>query len=268
MTGRNRALERLRADEPAFGAWALSGSPRVAEVLSTAGLDWVGIDAEHGPLGPAEIETLVRAVERGEATPLVRLPSVAAAVDGGCQHALDSGAGGVIVPGVETADDAERAVRAARFPPEGERGVAGTVRSNRYGEGFDEHVARANEELLVVVQIESPPGVDNVGEILAVDGVDVGFVGENDLSAAHGHPGEADHDAVRAGVSAVLEAALDRGVYPGIAGRTPAATARRLDRGFRFFLLGADVTFVRSGIEEFLDGVEVGVDEGADTGGD
>jgi 2-dehydro-3-deoxyglucarate aldolase/4-hydroxy-2-oxoheptanedioate aldolase len=256
VNGRNRALERLGADQPAFGAWALSASPRVAEVLSTSGLDWVGIDAEHGPIGPAEVETLVRAVERGDAAPLVRLPSVAAAVDGGCQHALDSSAAGVIVPGVETAAGAAEVVRVARFPPDGERGVAGTVRSNDYGARFDEHAARANDELLVVVQIESPAGVDDADEILGVDGVDVAFVGENDLSAAHGHPGAADHEAVRAGVTAVLEAALDRGVHPGIAGRTPEATARRLDRGFRFFLLGADVTFVRDGIEGFLDGVD------------
>lgn len=252
MVERNHTLRQLLAGESAFGAWLLSASPRAAEVLS-ARLDWVGIDCEHSPVGVADVEELVRAVERGDATPIVRLPSVAAAVDGGCKHALDAGAGGVVVSGVETADEARRAATAARFPPEGTRGVAGTTRANAYGERFDEYVASADDEVLVAVQIESPRGVENADEILAVDGVDVAFVGENDLSAAHGHPGEKQRPAVRDGVETVLEAALEHDVTPGIKARSADSVRERLDRGFRFFLLGADLTLLRERLDGFLD---------------
>jgi 2-dehydro-3-deoxyglucarate aldolase/4-hydroxy-2-oxoheptanedioate aldolase len=247
----NQTRQRLDDGDVALGAWLLSGSPRVAEVLSRTELDWVGIDTEHAPYSPEGVEAAVRALEP-EVTPLVRLPSVEAAVAGEAKHALDSGAQGVLVPGVETAGDAEDVVRAAAFPPDGERGAAGTVRANGYGERFGDYVATANDETLVVVQLESREAVERAEEILAVDGVDVAFVGENDLSTALGHPGEKGHPEVTAAVDRVFEAARANDVPPGIAGRTPATMADRADRGFRFFLLGADLSFVRSGVEPFL----------------
>jgi len=251
VTTDNDTLAALDAGEPAVGAWLLSGSPRAGEALARTGLDWVGIDTEHAPYSPERVETAVRAVERA-ATPVVRLPSVDAAAAGGAKHALDAGARGLIVPGVETAADAERAVRAARFPPAGERGVAGTVRANAYGESFDDYVAAANDATLVVVQFESPAAVERADEILAVDGIDVAFVGENDLSAAQGRAGETDHPDVTAAVDRVLEAARAADVHPGIAGRTPGRMADRADRGFRFFLAGSDLGFVRDGAAAFL----------------
>lgn len=248
----NETLRKLDAGDVARGAWLLSGSPRVGEVLSRTALDWIGIDTEHAPYSPERVETLVRAIER-EATPLVRLPSVEAAVAGGATHALDSGARGVVVPNVEAPADAERVVRATQFPPAGERGTAGTVRANDYGEQFDDYVATANDETLVVVQIESRAGVERAEEILGVDGIDVAFVGENDLSSAYGRPGETDRPEVETAVERVFEAARANDVHPGIAGRTPAATAERTERGYRFFLLGADLSFLRGGVEAFLD---------------
>jgi 2-dehydro-3-deoxyglucarate aldolase/4-hydroxy-2-oxoheptanedioate aldolase len=254
MVEGNRTRRRLAADDPAIGAWVLSASPRAAEVLA-ARLDWVGIDCEHSPVGTADVEALVRAVERGDATPIVRLPSVAAAVDGGAKQALDAGAGGVVVPGVETALEAERAVDAARVPPVGSRGVAGTTRANGYGDQFDEYLASANDEVLVAIQIESPTGVENAEDVLAVDGVDVAFVGENDLSAALGHPGETDRPEVREGVERVLGAARANDVTPGIKATSPESVRERFDRGFRFFLLGADLTMLAGVLDDLLDGV-------------
>ena len=247
----NETRGKLEAGEVVVGAWLLSGSQRVAEVLSRTAVDWVGIDTEHAPYSPERLEATVRAIER-DATPLVRLPSPEAAVAAGAKHALDAGAGGIIVPGVDDPDDAERVVRAARFPPVGERGVAGTVRANRYGERFEEYVASATDETLVVVQLESPEAIERAEAILAVDGIDVAFVGENDLSAALGRPGKTSHPDVEAAVSRVLEVALAADVAPGIAGRTPTTMTERAERGFRFFLLGADLTLVRNGVEGVL----------------
>lgn len=244
----------LADDEPVFGAWTLSASPRMAEMLADA-LDWVGIDTEHAPVGPERVESMVRAVEGHRATPIVRLPSVERAVDGEAKRALDAGAGGVIVPDVESRADAERTVAAAKFPPDGERGVAGTTRANGYGTNFEEYVASANEETLVVVQIESPAGVDAVDEILSVEGVDVAFVGENDLSSAMGYPGEKDHPDVAAATASVKAAADEHGVVPGIGGRTPENARERIAAGYRFFLLGADLTFALTGVERFRDAI-------------
>jgi len=249
----NATRAALDAGDAAVGAWLLSGSPRAGEALARTGLDWVGIDTEHAPYSPERIEAAVRAVERA-ATPIVRLPSVDDAAAGGTKRALDAGARGVIVPGVETAAGAERAVRAARFPPAGERGVAGTVRANGYGESFDDYAATANGETLVVVQFESPAAVERADEILDVDGIDVAFVGENDLSAALGCPGRTDHPDVAAAVDRVLEAARAADVHPGIAGRTPETMAERADRGFRFFLAGSDLGFMRDGAAGFTAG--------------
>lgn len=247
----NATLRRLEADKVAVGAWLLSGSPRVGEVLSQTPIDWVGIDTEHAPYSPEHVEEMIRAVEP-QATPLVRLSSADATAMGRTKHALDSGARGVIVPGIETPEEAERVVAAARFPPVGDRGVAGTIRANDYGKAFDEYVTTANAETLVVLQIETPEAVERADEILAVNGVDVAFVGENDLSAALGNPGKNDHSEVRTAVGTVLEAARANSVYPGIAGRTPTTMAERADRGFQFFLAGADLSFIRDGIEPFL----------------
>lgn len=247
----NRTLDELERGNVVRGAWLLSRSRRAAEVLSRTGVDWVGIDTEHAPHSPGRVEALVQAVE-SDATPLVRLPSVEAAVSGGAKHALDAGAKGVIVPGVETAADAETVIQATQFPPTGERGVAGTTRANAYGENFDGYVTNANNETLVIIQIESPSAVKSVDEILEVDGVDIAFVGENDLSSAFGYPGETDRPEVTTAVQRVLEAAKDNDVYPGIAGRTPDVQTERIDRGFQFLLLGADLSFMRYGIEAFL----------------
>ena len=252
MTISNEAKATLEAGNPVFGAWALSMSPRSAEVLAGTDLDWVGIDMEHSPIDTQSMEELVRAVQHGGATPIIRVPSVEAAVDGACKHALDAGAGGVMVPGVEAAADARRAVKAASFPPAGERGVASTTRANRYGTAFDDYVDAANDETLVVVQLESVTAIDNAADILAVDGIDVAFVGENDLSASMGHPGQTDHEPVKEAVETVRQLAIDHGVNPGIAGRTPEDVDTRIGAGYRFFLLGADLTFVRTTIDRFL----------------
>ncbi|WP_439028223.1 HpcH/HpaI aldolase family protein [Haloarchaeobius sp. DT45] len=243
----NATVATLAAGESALGAWVESASPRLAEALSTTRLDWLGIDMEHTPVGPGEVESLVRAIEP-DATPIVRLPSVEYATARGGKLALDAGAGGVIVPRVESAADAEAAVRAVTFPPDGDRGVAGSVRANGFGDRFDEHVESADDETLVVVQLETAAGVENAHDIVSVPGVDVAFVGENDLSASYGTPGEKDRDAVQDGVETVRRAAMATEIHAGVAARDRAALARREEEGFRFFLLGGDCSLARAGV--------------------
>lgn len=234
------------------GAWILSMSPRVAEALSMSGLDWLGIDMEHAPVDRGTAEALVRAAERGDAAPLVRLPSIDAGVDGLCKTVLDAGAAGLIVPGVEDPDDIERLRAAACYPPDGHRGSAGTTRANRYGDAFQDYIARANADLFIVVQIESEAAVNRVGEILDADGIDVAFIGENDLSTDLGIPGQKDHERVVEAVEAVQTAADRYGIAPGIAARSPDRLRTRIDRGFQFFLLGGDIPLLTAQVESYL----------------
>ncbi|WP_267641577.1 HpcH/HpaI aldolase family protein [Haloarchaeobius amylolyticus] len=248
----NETAAGLAAGESVLGAWVESASPRLAEALAATRLDWLGIDMEHTPVGPGEVESLVRAIHP-DATPIVRLPSVEYAVARGCKLALDAGAGGVIVPRVESAADAEAVVEAATFPPDGDRGVAGSVRANGFGEGFDEHVATADDERLVVVQLETAAGIEHADDIVSVPGVDVAFVGENDLSASLGTPGEKTREPVQDGVEAVRRAASEAGVHAGVAARDGETRAEREAQGFRFFLLGGDCSLAREGLAARLD---------------
>jgi len=244
----NTVARALAADEPVYGAWVESTSPRAADVLAASGLDWLAIDMEHTPADFRTVETILRGVDVAETTPLVRLSSVEHAIQGGCKRALDAGARGLIVPQVETPEQAARVVAEAKFPPAGTRGVAGSVRANGYGTDFDQCVSDANAETLVVVQLETTTAVERADVILAVDGIDVAFVGENDLSASYGHPGEKNREDVRQAVSRVRRAAEANDVYAGLAGRTPEKLAERLAEGFRFFLLGGDLSLLRDGI--------------------
>ena len=250
-TSKNTVVRKIERGETVVGAWLLSGSARAAEVLSRTRLDWIGIDTEHAPYSPERVESVVRAIEP-RATSLVRLPSVEAAVAGAAERALDAGASGIIVPGVDAPADAERVVRVAKYPPAGERGVAGTVRANAYGEHFDDYVGAANDETLVVIQLESIEAVERAEDILSIDGIDVAFVGENDLSSTINRPGETDHPEVRTAVEQVREAALEQDVIPGIAARTPKSMDQRADRGFQFLLLGADLSFMCRGVKRVL----------------
>jgi len=240
-TPRNAVAQKIERGATVVGAWLLSGSPRAAEVLSRTQLDWIGIDTEHAPYASERVEAVIRAIDPPTES-LVRLPSVEAAVAGAAKHALDAGAAGIIVPDIDTAADAERVVSCAKYPLTGDRGVAGTVRANEY-------VDAANDETLVVLQLESPEAVERADDILSTDGIDVAFIGENDLSAAIGRPGETDHPEVRTAVERVREAALENDIVPGIAGRHPETVEQRANRGFGFFLLGADLSFLRRGVE-------------------
>ena len=252
MDVRNETRRKLVDDEPVYGAWVQSLSPRTAEVMTQTDLDWIGIDMEHTPIGARGTEDIVRAIEGSGVDPIVRLPSVAFATAGGVKRALDAGARGVIVPRIESPEDAEVAISAALFPPDGDRGVAGSVRANDHGASFDDYVAAAPEETLIVVQIETAAGAERAPEILAVPRIDAVLIGENDLSSTHGHPGEHDRPAVREDVDHIVTAAKEHGVRPGAATRDPARLADRREAGFRFFLLGSDLAFVRAGVTDLL----------------
>src|SRR5437867_9112696 len=219
-------------------------------------MDWLVIDAEHGPAGWETVEEIVRAMKGTEVTPVVPVAANEAAF---IKRALDRGGHGVVVPLVNTAAHAAAAVAAAKFPPDGIRGVAGT-RASRYGLDLPDCVARWNEEVLVICQLETVEAVRNAEAIAAVPGVDVLFIGPNDLSASLGAFRQFDNPEYRRAVDRILTAARAHHKRAGIMASSADDALVQIDLGFRFVSVGSDTRMlaaataaayetVRSGLE-------------------
>lgn len=194
----NRLKRRLAAGEVAVGTFCIIPNATVVEALGVAGLDFVILDTEHGPLSIETCEDLVRAAEGTGMTPIIRVSLNQA---DRILRALDIGAGGVQVPQCGSKEEAERIVRAAKYYPEGERGVSVFTRAGDYI-GSPEHTLSCNREQLVIAHIEGVHGVENLDAILTVGGIDVLFLGPYDLSQSLGITGQVDHPRVRETLSA------------------------------------------------------------------
>lgn len=185
----NTLKKRLGAGNKAFGCWLFTGSPAVAEIVGLMGFDFVLIDLEHGAGDLRETVGLLQALGNSASTTLVRVAWNDPVL---LKRALDTGVEGVMIPMIESADEARAAVAACRYPPAGTRGRASSVRAADYGLVWKEYSATANENLLIICQIESAKGVANIAEIGATDGVDVLFIGPNDLAGSLGQADPAD----------------------------------------------------------------------------
>jgi 2-keto-3-deoxy-L-rhamnonate aldolase RhmA len=236
--------EKLKRGEPSIGSWMSMGHVSIAEILASAGYEWVVVETEHTAIDVSEVLRLIIAIERRGALPLVRLAWNDPIQ---CKAVLDSGAAGVIVPMVNTREDAELAVKAAKYPPMGARGV-GLARAQGYGQDFDDYVRRANDETLLVVQIEHIDAVNRIDEILSVPGIDATFVGPYDLSMSMGIPGQLSHPDLLAARACLVKATLDRGLAAGIhlvhPDRAETELATCLAEGYRFIALGTDILFL------------------------
>jgi 2-keto-3-deoxy-L-rhamnonate aldolase RhmA len=228
---------RLRRGEPLIGAFICLPAPESAELFAVLGYDWLVLDTEHGPFDTLTAQRMLQAVG-GRSGGVVRVP----ASDGvWIKKALDIGADGVLVPLVNTVEDARRAVDACRYAPLGSRGMGG-ARCHRYGEGFDAYVARANDEVAVIVQAEHAAALRNIEAIAAVPGVDAIFVGPYDLSASLGRPGRIDDPEVTAAIARIRDAARKAGRALGIYCGTAAAARAYLEQGFTLIGMGTDLS--------------------------
>jgi 2-dehydro-3-deoxyglucarate aldolase len=235
---KNKVKAMLARGEPTVGTWHMIGHPVVAEILAQAGFDWIALDMEHGVIDWPQALSLMQAIDGQGCVPFCRLPINQP------EHfkwALDNGAQGVIVPMIRTIDDARRAVSAARYPPDGIRGV-GVSRAHGYGGAFDDYVRTANDETMVMLQIEHIDAVNGIEEICELPGVDVVFIGPYDLSGTMDLMGQVHHPDVESAVQHVLDVALAHDVTPGllIADPAPGEIARRLAEGFRLISIGLD----------------------------
>ena len=213
----NRMKQRIASGQPAFGCSVMFPSPQIVEMLGLAGFDWVLIDCEHGSASLADVELMAMACDAVGITPIAR-PRTNAASD--IQGVMDRGVMGVQVPHVSTADDARRAVAAVKFGPGAARGLAAGTRPDSWGLGtrMPDFTQAANAQSLVCVQLEHAEALSNIDAILAVEGIDVFFIGPSDLSQSMGFPGNPK----AAPVTKAIEDALARIVA---AGRTPGMPA-------------------------------------------
>jgi len=234
-------VDRVRAHETLLGTFAALGSPVSAEICGRSGFDWVLVDMEHGAADWYGLVHQIQALDGTPAAPMVRVPSNNR-VD--VTMALDRGAVGVMTPRIETADEAKSAATHVMYPPEGDRGVA---MMNR-GAGFGRRTVTDLRSCapLLIVQIETPPALDNVSAIAATEGVDVLFVGPSDLSWSLGIPGKFDDPRYTEAITEVARAAAEQSKAAGVLVGNVALAPLYLELGYTFIGVSADAGLLQS----------------------
>lgn len=245
----NRFKRDLREGKVLIGCWATLANPYTTEILGLAGFDWLMLDGEHAP---NELNTFIvqlMALKDSRSAPVVR-PQSNDTVQ--IKRLLDAGFYNFLIPFVESAEEAARAVAATRYPPEGVRGVSVSMRGNRFGTVADYH-SISNQNIAVVVQIESRAGVECIEEICAVDGVDAIFIGPSDLAAGLGHFGNPSHPDVQIAMRRVFTCAKAAGVPFGILAPAEADARRYLEMGATMVAVGSDLGLFRTATQTLRD---------------
>jgi 2-keto-3-deoxy-L-rhamnonate aldolase RhmA len=242
----NRSFRKALLDrQVTLGTWLQINNATAAEVLANTGYDWISIDIEHTDIDVVSLTNLLRGMYGRGVAPIARVTTNDVIE---IRRALDVGAQGVLVPFVGTAEQAQRAVAAAKYPPWGVRGYS-FCRANDWGVNFSGDVQTANDETAVIVMIESKEGVDNIEGILAVEGVDAAFIGPYDLSGSYGIPGQIESPVVRDACRRVIEACERAGKSVGllVVRPTPEAIRQAVEDRFTLICIGLDTVFIDEG---------------------
>jgi 2-dehydro-3-deoxyglucarate aldolase len=239
----------LLAGNVLIGLWSSLASPITMEVLGLAGFDWLLLDGEHSPNDVLTFIPQLMALKDSRSAPVAR-PASNNEIE--LKRLLDAGFYNFLIPFVETTEQAARAVAATRYPPQGIRGVSVSQRGNRYGTVPD-YLKGINQQICVLVQIESRKGMAAARDIAAVDGVDGIFVGPSDLAAALGHLGHPNHPEVQAAIAAVFADAKASGKPTGILTPVEADARRYLDMGATFVAVGSDLGLFRHATQALRD---------------
>ncbi len=248
-TVKNSLKHRLLSSRaPSFGTWISSSSVVCLDALKELGFEWFMVDTEHAQVNPETLAAMVAVAGADGPTPLVRVGNVDPYL---VKQALDSGAHGLLAPLVSTADQARALVSFAKYPPEGVRGAAAAA-SSRYGTELSTYLRTANARILVGVQIETKEGVENVESIAEVAGVDLLFVGPQDLTLSLGLLDDRRNPRVHEAMRRVVDACERHGKIPGTLIVDPEEKRAALDLGFRFISLASDVRFLLQGAKSYL----------------
>ena len=231
-----------------IGSWISLGNTSISEIFAKSGLDWVVVDLEHSVISIKEVAEQIRAIDLCGVSPLVRLTSNDSDQ---IKRIMDAGAHGIIVPMTKTADDARSAVASTRYEPKGTRGV-GLARAQGYGINFNEYLAWQETSSIVIVQIEHIDAIENLDEILKVDGVDGLIIGPYDLSASMGIPGQFDNPEYIEALGEIKRSALKRKCFIGlhIVEPNPEHLRKAISEGYNFIAYSVDIRILDHTIRE------------------
>jgi len=237
--------QKIRRKEITLGSWVQMPDPFSTEIMARAGFDWLAIDLEHGFINLDGAFRLIQTIDNAGALPLVRLhqndPST-------IRRVMDAGAGGVIVPMINTSEEAERVVDAVKYSPEGKRSF-GLGRAHKFGLNFDTYIHEINQTSIIVIQIEHKDALANLGTILTVPGIDAIVIGPYDLSGSMGIPGKFDDPAFSSAVTQIINKVKKSPIALGIHIVHPSEQDlnERIRQGFTFIAYGMDTIFLQNG---------------------
>jgi 4-hydroxy-2-oxoheptanedioate aldolase len=251
----NPVKRTLKAGKPSFGTWLSLGDLYATRVLARAGFDWLTLDMEHSPIDWAQAGAVFAGIAEAGCVPLCRVP------EGNhfyIKRALDAGAFGIVVPMVDTVEQAMRAIAAAKYPPTGNRSLGGGLHALNFDTTSTEYFRKANDEILVVLQTESPTGIKNAEEIYALPGCDAIFVGPVDLRANMRKPGgpEATDAELDAALAQVVAAGKKTGTPTGMHTMDTRTALARAEQGMQFIAIGSELRFMTQKAQEVLRAVQ------------
>lgn len=244
----NRFKSAILSGQTQIGIWSSLCSRVGTEIIADAGFDWILFDAEHSPVEISDLYGLLQAAGRSSASPAVRLAWNDKVM---IKRALDIGAQTLLVPFIQNADEAQQAVNATRYPPEGVRGVAGSTRASRYGRDKD-YFKTASDNICLIAQVETGEALANLEAIAGVDGVDAVFIGPSDLAASMGHLGNPGHAEVQAAIKDAVERLKSQGTPAGILAVSTADARRYADWGYNFVAAGVDTVLLSRGADALV----------------
>lgn len=239
----------LLEEKPFLGTFVQSGSPEFLEAAGYAGFRYIAVDLEHTYYGVERTAEMIRAGEAADLCMLARVPALDAVWIKKC---LDFGAAGIIVPNIDTAEQTRQAVRLCRFAPEGTRGACPGVRANCYGRGGPEYYTESSRQVAVIPLVESPEGVRNFSEIVAVPGISAVFLGPVDLSVVMGRGGDLADEQVRGALLDMIRQANHAGVPVGALAVDPAFARELLHAGLDFLAYGIDTILMYQKCREVM----------------
>ncbi len=245
----NRLKTRLAAGESTFGVIVTVPSVAVVQTLASVGVDWLILDLEHASVGPESLHAMIAALAGTVTTPLVRLPW---SHPWQAKLPLDLGAMGIVFPMVNTGQDAEGAVRAVKYPPEGGRLWGPFYAPMSWATSMPAYIAAANANVLAVATIEDPAGVRNIDAIVDTPGLDLAFIGPGDLAMSLGVAGQLEHPTFRQAVEVVEKSVLRSKVALGGVARTPEQARQMLQRGYSALVIGFDWSLLQRGAVGFI----------------
>lgn len=240
----------LKAGKTTIGCWLSIGDPLTTEIAGTAGFDWLLIDGEHSPYDISRIRSQLMALHASDSHAAVRVPVGETWI---LKQVLDAGAQTVLVPMVETAEQAAQLVHDVRYPPAGGRGVGySSTRCSRFG-AITDYGPTADAEICLLIQVENRKGIENLDAILAVDGIDGVFIGPADLSADMGHMGQLRHPEVTATIKDAFGRIEAAGKAPGVLASAPEMIEDMLDAGARFVATGIDLSMLTRALRDLAE---------------